>query len=84
MMWWYGWGYWLMPLSMIVVTALLIAGVIVAIRYLGRPAPRQHAADPTPEQILADRFARGEIGEREYRDRLHTLRTIHGSHDVAR
>lgn len=86
MMWWYsggpGWSYWLMPLSMIVVTALLIAGAVLAIRYLSRPAPRAHAGGLTPEQVLDDRFARGEIGEREYRDRLHTLRTLHESHDV--
>jgi putative membrane protein len=87
MMWWYdggpGWSYWLMPLSMIVVTALLIVGAVLAIRYLSRAAPRG-AGGVTPEQVLDDRFARGEIGEREYRDRLHTLRTGHESDDVPR
>jgi putative membrane protein len=29
---------------------------------------------PSPEQILAARFARGEISETEYRDRLAVLR----------
>jgi putative membrane protein len=29
---------------------------------------------PTPEQLLAERFARGEIDEDEYRRRLDTLR----------
>ncbi|MFI0716705.1 SHOCT domain-containing protein [Streptomyces inhibens] len=29
---------------------------------------------PTPEQILAERYARGEIDEEEYQRRLATLR----------
>ena len=28
---------------------------------------------PTPEELLAERFARGEIDEQEYRTRLDTL-----------
>ncbi|MER7848727.1 hypothetical protein ABTZ03_32860 [Kitasatospora sp. NPDC096077] len=33
---------------------------------------------PTPEQVLADRFARGEIDAAEYRHRLETLRSPGG------
>jgi putative membrane protein len=38
-------------------------------------APRSSAAAvPSAEDLLADRFARGEIGEDEYWQRVHTLR----------
>ncbi|MFF0411220.1 SHOCT domain-containing protein [Kitasatospora sp. NPDC004745] len=36
------------------------------------------AAGPTPEQVLAERFARGEIDAEEYRHRLDTLRSADG------
>lgn len=48
--------------------------------YAGPPGPAggpPPAAPPralTPEQILAERFARGEIGDEEFRQRLATLR----------
>jgi len=32
---------------------------------------------PSPEEVLADRFARGEIDEEEYRRRLATLLSRH-------
>jgi len=35
-------------------------------------SPNHHRS--TPEQVLAERFARGEIDEGEYRQRLATLR----------
>jgi uncharacterized membrane protein len=38
--------------------------------YLGRSGP----AGPRTEAIQAERFARGEIDEKEYRNRLRTLR----------
>ncbi|WP_245204378.1 SHOCT domain-containing protein [Kitasatospora sp. RG8] len=37
------------------------------------------AAPPTAEQVLAERFARGEIDADEYRHRLDTLRAAGGS-----
>ncbi|WP_328404828.1 hypothetical protein [Nocardia sp. NBC_00403] len=38
---------------------------------------------PTPEQLLAERFARGEIDQQQYCDRMHTLRNPTGpSHPV--
>jgi putative membrane protein len=41
------------------------------------PSPRHY---PTPDQILAERFARGEIDEAEYRQRLATLRGEAAAH----
>jgi len=82
MMFWYGngmsgWGYVLMSVSMVLFWALVIAGVIALVRYLGRSS--QHTRDsgtthPAPEQVLAERFARGDIDDEEYRRRLETLR----------
>ncbi|MQA82202.1 MAG: hypothetical protein GEV10_27680 [Streptosporangiales bacterium] len=78
MMYGYGmgaWGYVLMSLSMIVFWGLLIAGVVALWRFLRR-APRDAStkAAATPEQILAERYARGEIDEDEYLHRQAGLR----------
>lgn len=78
MMWWYGsdmsgWGYALMTLGMVLFWALVIFGVIALVRFLARN-DRPTAARLTPEQLLAERFARGEIDEHDYHQRLDTLR----------
>jgi putative membrane protein len=76
-----GWGYALGITSMILFWGLLTLAIAAAVRYLGRdrgggvaspPAPPP--APPTAEQVLADRFARGEIDADEYQQRLDTLR----------
>ena len=77
MMWWYGsgmdgWGYTLMTVSMVLFWGLVIFGVIALVRYVGRQN-RSVASRPTAEQVLAERFARGEIDDQEYRTRLATL-----------
>lgn len=77
MMFWYGhgmngWGYAIMTVGMILFWGLLIVGVILLVRYGIRGARTHH--DMAPESILAERFARGEIDEDEYRGRLATLR----------
>lgn len=83
MMYWYGpgidtWAYVLMTVSMLVFWALVIAGVVALIRYLGRPATSMPVSPTcTPEQLLGARFARGEIDEEEYRRRLEALRGGH-------
>jgi putative membrane protein len=78
MMWWYGpgmsgWGYALMTVSMVLFWALIIFGVFALVRYLAR-SDRDGAARLTPEQLLAERFARGEIDGPEYHERLDALR----------
>ncbi|MGW5723401.1 SHOCT domain-containing protein [Amycolatopsis sp. NPDC003865] len=82
MMFWYGngmggWGYVLMTVGMVLFWGLVIFGVVALVRVLGRTP--QHPTVPPggpagPEQILADRYARGEIDEDEYHRRLGTLR----------
>ncbi|MGK4584730.1 SHOCT domain-containing protein [Kitasatospora sp. HPMI-4] len=88
MTYWYGHGphllgFGVMVVGMLLVWALLVLGIVALIRYLGRSA--QHRPDawtqappttrPGPEQLLAERFARGEIDADEYRRRLEVLRS---------
>lgn len=79
-MWWYGdgspsgWTYVLMTVSMILFWALIIYGVVWLVRAGGRE-DRPLERRPTAEDLLAERFARGEIEESEYQQRLDTLRT---------
>jgi putative membrane protein len=68
-----GWGMLVMTVGSVMFWALVIAGGVVLVRYLGaRPSDRRL----TPEQLLAERFARGEIGEDEYQRRLSILSGI--------
>ena len=75
-MWWYeggwSWGGWLiMMLGMLVFWALAIWAILSVVRTsTGAVAP----GEGTPEQILAERFARGEIDEDDYRRCLDALR----------
>jgi putative membrane protein len=78
MMFWYGdhtsgWGIALMSLGMIVFWGLLIFGLGMLLRSTSGPGTDDAAARPTPEQILAERFAHGQIDETEYARRLDTL-----------
>ncbi|MCW2537724.1 MAG: hypothetical protein JWQ26_3423 [Modestobacter sp.] len=79
MMWWpvgsvSGWGWGAMALSMVLFWGLLILGGVVLVRALNRPSGGpDHASGPTPEEVLAHRFARGEIDQEEYRQRLAAL-----------
>ena len=69
-----------MTVSMILFWGAVIFGIVLLVRYFGRSgqppgAPPQSAeSPPSPERLLAERFARGEIGEEEYRQRLAVLR----------
>ena len=75
-MWWahegWGWGAWtVMMLGSVAFWALVIWAVVALVR--GGDAGTEPRADP--EQILAARFAAGEINEDEYRRRLDALRS---------
>ena len=83
-----GWGWSAMSLGMLLFWVVVIIGAVLLVRALvhagdrGRTPTQPPATPPTsgtptgpsPEQVLADRFARGEIDEQEYRARLATLR----------
>ena len=77
MMFWYGngmngWGYSVMTIGMVLFWAVAILGGVALVRHLTRPAPPAHGA--TAEQVLAERFARGEIDEDEFDRRRKALR----------
>lgn len=74
-----GWGGWaLMSIMMVLVWALVIAGIVLAVRYLSGPRQSvgrsRSSAQTSAEDLLAERFARGEIDEDEYRRRASLLR----------
>ena len=82
-MWWYGpgvggWGMALMGIGMVLFWALIIFGLIAVVRYLQAAGGRAPEVRATPEELLAERFARGEIDEQEYRRRLDTLHGTSG------
>lgn len=74
MMWGYNdWSWWawlLMSAGMIVFWGLVAYVVVWAVR----SSRDSVAGTPDARTILAERFARGEIDEDEYRARLETLR----------
>ena len=76
-MWGYGWGAWLaMGVSMVLFWGLVVLGIVALVRYIARDAGRVGSGVEriSPEEVLAQRFARGEIDEDEYHQRLEALR----------
>ncbi|WP_163507190.1 SHOCT domain-containing protein [Fodinicola acaciae] len=82
MMWWGNgmnfWGMLAMGGGTLLFWVVVIAAILALVGYLGRGTgrPLGRLAGPTPDQILAERFARGEIDEKDYRERL---RVLHGT-----
>ncbi|MGW3208831.1 SHOCT domain-containing protein [Streptomyces sp. NPDC001135] len=88
MMWYHGgwgWGGWfVMTVFMVLFWAVLIVGFVVLVRYLAgtrhqppglfSPPGEGGWQDRRAENLLAERFARGEIDEDEYKRRLALLR----------
>lgn len=77
MMFWNGglgaWGWVAMATGMVLFWTLVVVGIVWLVRSTGGSGYRE-AATADPQQLLASRFARGEIDEREYRERLAVLR----------
>jgi putative membrane protein len=77
MMWWNGeWngGAWLaMSVSMVVFWGLVIWAVLSVVRS-ANVTSSERSDPPPPEQILKERFARGEIDAQEYEQRRDVLR----------
>ncbi|MEU6114446.1 SHOCT domain-containing protein [Streptomyces sp. NPDC047117] len=71
-----GWGFLAMAIAQLIFWGLLLVGVAFLVRNLVRNHP--DAGIPpthqTPQQVLAERLARGEIDEEEYQRRLTALR----------
>ncbi|PNI09713.1 hypothetical protein CXX84_05605 [Arthrobacter sp. AFG7.2] len=83
MMYWDGnmgaWGYILMVVSFILFWGAIIAAIVVFARSMGPGGRRRgnSGAGGAAEDLLAERFARGEIDETEYTARLAALRPAH-------
>lgn len=80
-----------MAIGMVLFWILIIIGIIALVRYTtGATATRVVSAPPgrgeyeTPGQVLASRFARGEIDETEYRHRLGVLRSTDNDREFQR
>ncbi|MFF4646539.1 SHOCT domain-containing protein [Streptomyces sp. NPDC001389] len=89
MMWYdggWGWGGWFfMAVFMVLFWALVIAAIVALIRHFSgahhgrQPGWPASTSEPgwgsrRAEELLAERFARGEIDEDEYKRRLALLR----------
>jgi len=89
MMGWYGWdhmsgwGWFTMAVSMVLLLALVVGGLVLLAR-VGQQPPRV-VPPPTPrsaEELLAERLALGEMTPQEYRQRLAAL-TESGRHQTS-
>lgn len=79
MMYWDDGGSWFNWFWMIFMMLLVWGGVIAVIVYVVRGGPHHHLPPTGPphgdsERTLAERFARGEIDETEYKQRRAVLR----------
>ena len=81
MVWWSqhgdGWAFMLMSISLLLFWGLVILGVVALVRGLAasaRPTNDGGVRRPTADEVVAERFARGEIDEQEYRSRMAALR----------
>ncbi|MFC9078892.1 SHOCT domain-containing protein [Streptomyces sp. NPDC057062] len=78
-----GWGWFVASISAILFWMLLILLIVFLVRTMNRGSGRPHNTPGRlpPERVLAERFARGEIDEEEYRRRLAVLREEHHGPD---
>ena len=72
-----GMGGWMMALMIfgnVLFWTALILGVVMVARLLRRDHPgKSGSSEMAPQQLLAERFARGEITEDDYRQSLRVL-----------
>ncbi|WP_036323515.1 SHOCT domain-containing protein [Microbispora sp. ATCC PTA-5024] len=78
MMYWNGmngWGYALMMTGNVIFWGAMIAGTVLLVRHLARtPHAPVGPGLPYAQEVLAQRYARGEIDTDEYQTRLDVLR----------
>jgi putative membrane protein len=66
---WMGWGWggmWLGPLFMLIPLVLLVAAVVVLLRWMGVGSGDGGGRVRTAREILDERYARGDIDREEY------------------
>lgn len=71
-----GWGFALMALGMLIFLGLIFLTIVLALRQRdqrGRSGAGMVPAHRSAQQILAERFARGEIDETEFSTRSRAL-----------
>lgn len=69
---WMGWGWggmWFGPLFMLIPLALLIAAIVLLVRWMGGGSGDGGGRVRTAREILDERYARGEIEREEYQRR---------------
>lgn len=64
------WGWAMMAVFSTLWAALLVTAIWALYTYVSRTRPGRRRA---PEEVLADRYARGEITTEEYQEHLDTL-----------
>ncbi|MDS0134763.1 MULTISPECIES: SHOCT domain-containing protein [unclassified Amycolatopsis] len=64
---------WAGGIGMLVLMALILAGLVALVVVLARRAPQPPSTDGAARRILDERFARGEIDQEEYERRRDTL-----------
>ncbi|MES2094841.1 MAG: hypothetical protein V4531_13680 [Actinomycetota bacterium] len=72
-----GWGYALTAIGMVLFWGAVITGIVLLVRSSGvnsRPNTEQLASS-SAENLLAERFARGEIDESDFSSRVAILRS---------
>ncbi|HEV2403048.1 MAG TPA: SHOCT domain-containing protein [Candidatus Saccharimonadales bacterium] len=62
------WGF----IFMLLMMALVILGIIVAVRYLGRDTRSNHTEE-TALDVLKKRYAKGDIDKKEYEEKRKDL-----------
>ena len=74
MHWGDGWdSWWWMPLGMLLFWIVVVVAIVLIVRAFAAPRSAR-----TPDAVLDDRYARGEIDDEEYRRRRATMREHRG------
>ena len=68
-----GWAWVFMGFGSVLLWTALIIGVVALVRYVSGTNRLGSGGHKSAEELLAQRFARGEIDEAEYRQRLAVL-----------
>jgi putative membrane protein len=70
-----GWGPWFMSINTLVVIVLLMGAAVAVYQFAQRPVG-QRPTMSRAEQVLAERYARGEIDRTEFEERRATIKGV--------